>query len=159
MWVQLLQSSIHEGYTYYPTNIAHFSWKTQSEKVIDDYFEKMRTIWQNKDIHLIHGKGIFDGFKYDIFDNAKSVTHQIAPAQNAFEEYDNILAEALKVDKNKLIIIILGPTATILAHDLSLNGYWALDLGHIAKAYDWHKRKVKKTDENYGRFWKPDGHD
>ena len=79
-------------------------------------------------------------FEYDVFDNAKSVTHQIAPSRDAFDEYDKILAEALKVDRNKMIIIILGPTATVLAYDLGLNGYQALDLRHIAKDYDRFKR-------------------
>ncbi|MBU4465609.1 MAG: DUF1792 domain-containing protein, partial [Actinobacteria bacterium] len=37
-------------------------------------------------------------------------------------------------------IAILGPTATVLAYDLHRAGYRALDLGHIAKSYDWWLR-------------------
>ena len=125
---------------------------TYDERRSDKYFIKMRQIWDKRDVHLIHGKGIFDGFEYNIFDNAKSVTHQIAPNKDAFEKYDEILSEALKVDKDKLIIIILGPTATILAYDLALKGYQALDMGHIAKAYDWYK-KGKSPSIN---FYQPD---
>ena len=149
----LLEKYLNRGQVYYPMNVSHLSQKVTSEEIKDDYFKKMRTIWQDKNVHLIHGKGIFDGFKYDIFDNAKSITHQIAPARDAFEEYDKILEEALKTDKNRLIIIILGPTATVLAHDLALKGYKALDLGHIAKAYDRYKRAWNEGLS----FWQPDG--
>ena len=118
------------------------------------FFNKIRTLWQDRDVHLIHGEGILDNFKYDIFDNARSVTHQTAPSQNAFEEYDDILAKALKVDKNKIVIIILGLTATVLAYDLGKQGYQALDLGHIAKNYDWYKRGVyREFDSKMGFFY------
>ena len=153
-FLPLLKKHLNMSQVYYPTNISHLSRKITDKNVIDDYFEKMRAIWQDKDIHLIYGKGIFDGFKYDIFDNAKSVTYQTAPNMYAFEDYDNILAEALKVDKNKLIIIILGPTATVLAYDLGLFGYQALDMGHIAKSYEWYKRGANDFG-NY-IFWLPD---
>ena len=47
--------------------------------------------------------------------------------------------EAKKIDKNRIICIILGPTATVLAYDLAKEGYQALDLGHIVKAYNFYK--------------------
>ena len=136
----LLKNYIHPECCYYPAEITLLTSHLTETQYIDDYFKKIRKIWHNKDIHIIHGEGIFDNFEFDIFDNARSVHHQIAPSKNAFEKYDSILNDALKVDKNKLIIAILGPTATILAYDLALNGYQALDLGHIAKSYDWYKK-------------------
>lgn len=39
------------------------------------------------------------------------------------------------------MIVVLGPTATVLAYDLAKAGYQALDIGHLGKAYDWLKRK------------------
>ena len=128
--------STAKRHTYFPAEIT--SREFQSEY----FFTKIRTVWQDRDVHLIHGVGIFKRLEYDIFDNAKSVTHQLAPSRDAFEEYDFILEEALKTDKNKLVIIILGPTATVLAYDLAKQGYQALDLGHIAKNYDWYKRGI-----------------
>ncbi|GAA2982157.1 glycosyltransferase family protein [Microbacterium terrae] len=101
------------------------------------YFDKCRQIWQDARVVLIHGDGIFDGFTHDIFDNAASVEHILAPKQDAFEEYDDILRRALLAPKDSLMIAILGPTATVLAYDLHRAGYQALDLGHIAKSYEW----------------------
>ena len=44
--------------------------------------------------------------------------------------------------KNKLILIALGPTATILAYDLYKLGYRAIDIGHIDIEYEWFLRKA-----------------
>ena len=46
------------------------------------------------------------------------------------------------VRKNKLILIALGPTATILAYDLYKLGYLAIDIGHIDIEYEWFLRKA-----------------
>ncbi len=150
-YLPLLNKYLRKRQKYCPTYVSHFVAKLADKKAIEDYFEKIRTIWENKNVHLIYGRGIFHSFEYDIFDNVKSITHQTAPNINAFDSYDKILAEALKVDRDKLVIIILGPTATILAYDLGLKGYQALDMGHIAKAYDRHKRGFRDK-----KFWAPD---
>ena len=144
-FTKTLSLYINEKQTYFPSEI------TTKDIQSEWGFNKIRQVWDGRNVHLIHGKGIFDGFKYDIFDNAKSVTHQIAPSHDAFDEYDKILTEALKVDKNKLVIIVLGPTATVLAYDLAKRGYRALDLGHIAKSYEFYKTGKR------GAFYLPDG--
>ena len=52
--------------------------------------------------------------------------------------------EVKKQDKSKLILIALGPTATILAYDLSNEGYQAIDIGHIDIEYEWYLKKVSE---------------
>ena len=49
----------------------------------------------------------------------------------------------MKVNKNRLILIALGPTATILAYDLYKLGYQAIDIGHADIEYEWYLRKAK----------------
>ncbi len=121
------------------------------------YFDKMISIWKNKDVTIICGKSVFNEIKHNIFDFAKSVEYQYAPASNAFEHYEEILEQAQHIDKNRLVIIILGPTATILAYDLALDGYQALDFGHIAKAYDWYLKEAKVSKlETAVKFFAPD---
>ena len=39
--------------------------------------------------------------------------------------------------RDKLILIALGPTATVLAYDLAKEGYWAIDIGHLDLEYEW----------------------
>ena len=62
--------------------------------------------------------------------------------ENAFEKYDEILSSVKKnCKKDDLIIIALGPTASILAYELS-EEYQALDMGHVDIEYEWYKMAV-----------------
>ena len=89
------------------------------------------------------------GVGNDFYENAKSIKRIICPANNAFNKYDEIFNAIKELGKNKLIILALGPTATILASDIcNLNHekieYQALDLGHMDIEYEWFLRKAKK---------------
>ena len=120
------------------------------------YFKQIQEIWKNRDITIICGQTIFDKIDYNIFDVAASIEYMYAPSQDAFSEYDSILDRARSIRKDRLIIIILGPTAKVLAYDLSLEGYQALDLGHIAKDYDAFCKNIEKNDKNLISFFSPD---
>ena len=39
---------------------------------------------------------------------------------------------------------MLGPTAKVLAYDLFMDGYRALDLGHLDSEYEWFKMGTRK---------------
>ena len=120
------------------------------------YFSKFRSIWANKDIVIVCGDRVFDKITYNIFDNAKSIQYIYTPSTDAFSAYDTILNECLSV-KNKIFIVICGPTAKILCHDLFINGKRALDLGHIAKSYDWYKKDKTLDSLHSGEnFFAPD---
>lgn len=116
------------------------------------YFNKIMQIWQNADIVVIHGKCVFDNIENNIFNNAKTIDYiELNDNKNAFNDYDKLLDSILhkNIDKNKLIIAILGPTATVLCYDLALLGYQSLDLGHIVKSYDYfmNNKKAKTMNE------------
>lgn len=121
-----------------------------------EYFSKIKELWRGREITIICGKTVFDSIQINIFDCAKSIDYKYAPSKDAFDFYDELLIEALKLDKEKLIIAILGPTATVLAYDLAMRGYQALDFGHIAKDYDYFCRKVKHTEQTISDFLSPD---
>lgn len=124
---------------------------------IDTYFEKIRKIWNKKDIVIVCGKSVFDNIENNIFDNAKSIDFVYTKPTDAFDEYDNLLSKIKKQNKNKIIIAICGPTAKILVYDLTKIGYWALDMGHVAKSYDWYKKKLRANDMKSAiNFFNPD---
>ena len=82
-----------------------------------------------------------------------------APTIDAFNVYDEIFKKARTIDKNRLVCIILGPTATVLAYDLAQLGYRALDLGHIVKSYDLYCKNNKRVDltpEERAKFFAKD---
>ena len=123
----------------------------------EQYFSNLRDIWNDKDIVLVCGKNVFDQIKFNIFNNAKSTENIHIANINSFDNYDYILKECLKMNKNALFIAIAGPTAKILAYDLTKKGYRILDLGHIAKSYDWFKKsKDALNSNNAHNFFAPD---
>ena len=108
------------------------------------YFELIKKIWKDKDIIIIEGEESRLGVGNDLFDNVKSIERILAPSENAFSIYNDILEFAKKLPKNKMILIALGPAATVLAYDLSVIGYQAIDIGHIDLEYEWYLLKATK---------------
>lgn len=104
------------------------------------YIPKFKKIWNNKDIIIIEGEYTRSGIGNDIFDNVKSIKRIICPATNAFRKYDDIYSFIVEnISKDYLILCLLGPTATVLAYDLSKLGYRILDIGHLDVVYEWRK--------------------
>ncbi|MBE6453856.1 MAG: DUF1792 domain-containing protein [Alphaproteobacteria bacterium] len=139
---------------YYPSEVS-LAYSYYINYDIEGYFNKFRKIWKNREVVVITGQTVFNKITHNIFDNAKSVEFMYAPGMNAFDEYDDILNKALTIDKNKIVIAILGPTAKPLCYDLALKGYQALVLGHIAKSYDLYKKNIKTNDKGVN-FYRPD---
>lgn len=80
-----------------------------------------------------------------------------APNKNAFESYTAILGDLIKYKKDVTFLIILGPTATVLAYDLTVHGYRALDIGHVGKDYTFFKRGISQHDALHRhKFYAPD---
>lgn len=109
------------------------------------WFKNFKQIWNDKDILLIEGSKSKLGINNDLFSNAKSVERIIAPSKNAFDKYDEILAVIKERCKGKLVLLSLGPTATVLAYDLSKKGIRALDIGHIQLEYNEFCQYINKN--------------
>lgn len=103
-------------------------------------FEQLKQIWNGKDCVFVEGEKTRMGVGNDLFAGAKSIRRILGPAENAFRAYDEILAECKKIPKDCLFIIAMGPTASVLAHDLCEAGYQALDMGHMDLEYEWFLR-------------------
>lgn len=108
-----------------------------------DRFEQIKQIWKEQDILVVEGDKTRLGVGNDLLGDASTVQRILAPSENAFSKYDDILKAVKKYGKDKLILIALGPTATVLAYDLAKEGYWAIDIGHIDIEYEWYKRQVQ----------------
>ncbi len=102
-----------------------------------DEVRNQKRIWEGRDCVFIEGFQTRMGVGNDLFDNAKAIARILCPAESAFDRYEDIYNEALKQPKDKLILIALGPTASVLAYDLALRGYQAVDIGHADLSYEW----------------------
>ena len=104
--------------------------------------KELKQIWDGRDCVFIEGVHTCMGVGNDLFDNCGSIKRILCPAENAIDRYDEILAEAEKQPKDALMLIALGPTATVLAYDLYRSGYQAIDIGHIDLIYEKYVRKA-----------------
>jgi len=106
------------------------------------YLKRLKEIWKNRDVILFESQEARLGVGNDILDGAKSVSRILfCPVKNAFNKYDQILSAFNDIDPENLILVSLGPTATVLAYDLCKKGYQAVDIGHISEEYECFLRK------------------
>jgi len=138
----VIYNFLNLGKTYYNAFITRPYMDCQDASKVGDYFAKLKQLWVNRDIVFVEGKKSRLGVGNDLFDNAKSIQRILCPEKDAFSRYDEILTEILKQDKNKLILLALGPTATVLAYDLAQAGYQAIDSGHVDIEYEWFLAKA-----------------
>lgn len=139
--------------TYLDTQLSRFyiiyADKSQSHIQIS----LLKELWNKRDVLIVEGKQSRTGIGNDLYANAKSVKRIIGYATDAFSHYDEML-EAIKSNatKEQLILLSYGPTATILAYDLSLLGFQAIDLGHLDIEYEWFKMGAKDNIAIEGKF-------
>lgn len=107
------------------------------------YIKKLKQLWENCEVVFIEGENSRLGVGNDLFNNAKSIKRILCPSEDAFNKYDEIFEYVNEnIDKSKLLICALGPTATVLSFNLSKNGFRCLDLGHIDVEYEWFLAKA-----------------
>ncbi len=109
----------------------------------------IKKLWQGRKILFVVGKNSRFEFVDELFDNVASVDYVYAPAKNAFSEYERILDDVRRYPKDDyLLLIVLGPTATVMAYDLALEGFQAIDFGQMPGIYTRQKAKFsKKLDQ------------
>nr|WP_297767126.1 DUF6492 family protein [uncultured Butyrivibrio sp.] len=113
----------------------------------DKDFDAIRKIWNGRKCLIIEGSHTGFGVGNDLLSGAESVERIICPAENAFNKYEEILTSVSDIPKNTVILMILGPTASVLALDLYKMGYQAIDMGQIDLVYEAYKRNVASITE------------
>lgn len=143
---------INRSKTYYDTQITRLYMDYKDKNKSKILFSKIKKLWEDRDIVIIEGEKSRLGMGNDLFINARSIQRILAPSTNAFSKYDEILEKATNVNKNKLILVALGPTATVLAFDLGKLGYQAIDIGHIDIEYEWLLKQADKKIKIDSKF-------
>jgi len=122
--------------------ISRFYLRFKDKSRVGSYVDRIKQIWYKRNIVFVEGENSRLGVGNDLFDNAKSIRRILAPSKNAFDKYDEIVDNIRKnVKKDDLIILALGPTASVLAFELS-SEFQCLDLGHIDIEYEWFRMGV-----------------
>lgn len=127
------------GSTFVSRPYIDFEDKSQAKA----QFEKLKSIWKNRDLLIVEGATSRSGVGNDLFDEANSIKRIICPSHSAFSRVHEIEQEIEKYATGRLILCMLGPTAKVLAYRLSQKGYQVLDIGHIDSEYEWMKMGTK----------------
>lgn len=106
------------------------------------YIKTFRDFFVDKKLVLVGCKEAFESYEFNIFDTADELCYEFVPNKHAFSEYEEILSRLMRYEKSYIHILMCGPTANVLVADLTKSGFRALDLGHLAKSYDWHKKAL-----------------
>ena len=126
--------------------ITRFYGPNISKIKLRNYVNKVKSIWNNRNILIIEGEKTRLGVGNDLFNNSKSIKRIICPSENAFKVYEIIIdyIKNLKLELKTLILISLGQTATALTYDLSKFGYQIIDFGHFDIQYEFFLRNATK---------------
>lgn len=128
------------GKVYYNAYLSrpYAMYADKDPETLREKFLRLRCLWEKRECVFIEGEKTRMGVGNDLFDNAKSIVRILAPAQNAFRVYEALFAAAKQCRKDVLFLLALGPSATVLAYDLAMAGYQALDIGHLDLEYEWY---------------------
>ena len=115
-------------------------------------YPALKTLWEKRNLLIVEGSATRMGVGNDLFANAESVNRVICPAKNAYATYDLILKTEKELYQGELVLIALGPAATVLAADLSKAGVWAIDVGHLDIEYEWFRSGTKQKSTIKGKY-------
>ncbi|MCT0162160.1 GT-D fold domain-containing glycosyltransferase [Lactiplantibacillus pentosus] len=147
----LLDKNRHYGNANISRPYMDFNNKNAAETI----FKHFKRIWRNRNLLIVEGAKSRLGIGNDLFSGSESVQRILCPEINAWSVYEEIKSTTVSYAQtldNPLIIIALGPTATVLAYDLSETGIQALDLGHIDIEYEWMKKHYLKKHAIPGKY-------
>ncbi|WP_270515294.1 SP_1767 family glycosyltransferase [Lactobacillus johnsonii] len=120
------------------------------------WFDKLKQIWKNKDILIVEGTLTRSGVGNDLFTNTKSIKRILAPSKNAYQKIDQIERMIRENAEDRLILLMLGPTAKVVVDDLRDLNNQLIDLGHIDSEYEWFKMgatyKVRLKNKHTAEF-------
>lgn len=115
-------------------------------------FSLFKKIWENRNIVVVEGKHTRSGVGNDLFSNVRSIKRIICPAKNAYDHYDEIKeAVVCLTSRDDLVLVSLGPAATLLTYDIAKYGIQALDIGQLDNEYEWFLRNIDERSEIPGK--------
>ena len=115
-------------------------------------FSLLKALWNERDVLLVEGEHVRTGVGNDLFQNVAGLRRILCPPANAFDKYEQVL-QCVKdnVHSEDLVLLCLGPTATVLAYDVSQFGIQAIDLGQIDNEYEWFLNEATKRSGIEGK--------
>lgn len=145
------------GKDYYHAGITRQYLERNDKSAAVQWINKIKQIWEGRDVLLIEGVYSRVGVGNDLLDNAHSVKRILGPERDAFSKYNEIIDCAAAFDRDTLILLALGPCATAMALDLHKLGFQAVDIGHIDIEYEWMLAGADKREKVKNKYTNESG--
>lgn len=150
--IQMIRSHAGKGYLFGDAQITRPYIDWTSDKRAKRLFPKLKSLWDKKRIIIAEGEQSRMGVGNDLFDNAASIKRVLCPATGAFSRKEEIKRAILSHYQGELVLLALGPTATVLAGEFADMGIQALDIGNIDIEYEWFLRDAKERIPIPGKY-------
>ena len=150
--VDIIRRRAGKSYCFGDAQITrpYIDWKTA--KRARRIFPRLKHLWEKRDVIIVEGDQTRLGIGNDLFNGARSIKRILGPAVDAFEHLGELKQTVLDIYQGELILIALGPTATILAAQFAEAGIQALDIGNIDIEYEWFLRGAKERIPIQGKY-------
>lgn len=116
--------------TLYSTEITRLpQLNVDNKKYVVNMFNKL---FIENDCVFIGNDNVINLVQQKFINLFKNIEFIFGPSNNAYNSYDSIIENLFNIEnlKEKLILISLGPTATVMSYDLAQQDYWTIDIGH-----------------------------
>ncbi len=144
---------LHHSHSYASTFLSRFYSMEYDRQLASSRLKVLKQLWDKRNVIFVEGVDSKLGVGNDLFDNTASIRRILCPNKDAFSCYDDIKRITLEMaHTDDLIILALGPTATVLAAELCQSDLQALDLGHIDIEYEWFLQGVSSKTAVKGKF-------
>lgn len=142
-----LEKNISKDKVYFDSMISRFYMPYINPEENIESIDKLIKYFSNKKIL----ENTRFGLGNSLLKNSSEIQRIILPDRNGFRKYKEVIKFVLEnFTRDNIILIALGPTATVLAYEFSKEGYQALDIGHLDVEYEWYLLKAKtKVDLQY----------
>lgn len=136
LWFKFVYNQRIYGNTF----ISRFFMDFQDQKSAQHAIDLWKKVWNNRDCIIVEGCNTRMGMGNSLFENAKRIRRILCPPIDAYNRYTEILTavkDCYNKADNSIVLIALGPVATILAYDLCKVGIQSIDTGHLDIEYEW----------------------
>ena len=132
---------------YYNAFFSRFYYFMNDKSKCAGWIDRIKLIWKDKDVVVVEGGRTHNGVGNDLLDSARSVERIIGPSSDAYVKLNEIMHCCREYPKDRLFLISLGIAAKFLTERLFMEGYRALDIGHLDMEYEWYLHKAQKKEK------------
>lgn len=153
---KFLYKNCNRDTTYIDGSFTFWTFGEHSAKS-EKFWNTWKEMFRNKKIAIICGKGILDELEYDVFELCKECQYIYGPRKHAWSQHTELIKEIVStVEKDKILIFILGMAGKAMIPEVCNLGYTAWDIGHLAKGYNIYMKDEPYSEESVKMFFSPD---